>query len=107
MDMLRIAPRTYFLLPIVLCSGYLAGLAQPATPIQPYIAPSRLYALYKPADWKVIEESRDDSFRILVKSPDGASAVDFFWARNERGKPDALWLVRTFRLFLSQTLPEV
>ncbi len=107
MDMLRIAPKIHLLLLIVLCSGYPAGLAQPAAPIQPYISPSKLYALYKPADWKVNEESRNDSFRILVKSPDGASTVDFFWARNDQGKPDALWLVRTYRLLLGQAFPEV
>ena len=107
MDMLRIAPKSHLFLLIFLCFDYPAGLAQSAASIQPYISPSKLYALYKPADWKVSEEPRDDSFRILVKSPDGASMVDFFWARNEQGKPDALWLVRTYRLLLGQAFPEV
>ena len=89
MDMLRIAPKTHLLLLLVLCSGYPAGLAQPAAPIQPYISPSKLYALYKPADWKVNEEPRNDSFRILVKSPDGASTVDFFWATRLSRSPVA------------------
>lgn len=78
------------------------GTANPALCL-----PSKLYALYKPANWKVSEEARNDSFRILVASPDGASTVDFFWARNEQGRPDALWLVKTYKQFLSQTYPEV
>jgi hypothetical protein len=107
MDILRIVAKTLWLLLIVLCSGDPAALAQSAPPIQPYVSPSKLYALYKPADWKVNEESRDDSFRILVKSPDGGSTVDFFWAGNDQKKPDALWLVRTYRSLLGQTFPEV
>ena len=76
-----------------------------AANLQPYIAPNKFYALYKPADWRVAEEPRDDSFRVLVASPDAASSVDFFWARAE-AKPDALRLLANYRRFLAQSCPD-
>jgi hypothetical protein len=107
MEKQRMRTMAYPMLLIVLCCGSQQCLAQQERPIQPYVSPSKLYALYKPANWKVSEEARNDSFRILVASPDGASTVDFFWARNEQGRPDALWLVKSYKQFLSQTYPEV
>jgi len=72
------------------------GLAQPANRLQPFVAENKLYAIHKPADWKVKEDSRPDMFRILLSSPEGLSTVDFFWARNEVGKANALWFVGAF-----------
>ena len=54
------------------------GLAQPANRLQPFVAENKLYAIHKPADWKVKEDSRPDMFRILLSSPEGLSTVDFF-----------------------------
>jgi hypothetical protein len=90
-----------------LFSSCLTGSAQPVNRLQPHVAESKLYALHKPAGWKVTEESRKDSFRILVNSVDGVSTVDFFWAHNEQGKPDALWFLAAYRRLLSQKYPDV
>ncbi|MCX6620133.1 MAG: hypothetical protein NTY38_03455 [Acidobacteria bacterium] len=79
------------------------ALAQTAPQIQPFVAGSKLFAIYKPAGWQVKEEPRPDSFRITVNSPDGASSVDFFWARNGQRKPGALESLRAFRELLAMT----
>jgi hypothetical protein len=86
-----------------------AGLlpAQPSRRIQPYVAESKLFAVYKPADWHVKEEPRKESFRIVVTSPDGGSRVDFFWARNTEGRANALWFVGAFREMLGLSYPDV
>lgn len=83
------------------------GLAQPANRLQPFVAENKLYAIHKPPDWKVKEDSRTDMFRILLSSPEGLSTVDFLWARNEEGKANALWFVSAFKQLLSQTHPGV
>lgn len=46
-----------------------------------YISPSRMYALQKPADWKVTEDARSDSFSITVTSPDASSKAVLLWTR--------------------------
>lgn len=74
--------------------------------LKPCVSGGGLYVIYKPADWKVAEELRDDSLRVIVQSPDGASMADFFWARNAGGKPDALWFLSAFCQMLRQRHPD-
>jgi len=81
--------------------------AQARNPLKPYVAASKLYVLFKPADWKVVEEPKPNSFRVLVQAPDGASVVDFFWARNDTGAPNALAFLVAYRNALSQKHGEV
>jgi hypothetical protein len=81
--------------------------AASANPLKLYVADSKQYAVYKPADWRVQEDTQPDSFRILLVSPNENSAVDFFWARNENGKSNTLWLLGAYRRYLSQTHTEV
>ena len=56
-----------------------------ARSLVPWIAPSRIFALQKPADWKVTENGGADSFGIAVTSPDGLSRVALHWARAAGG----------------------
>lgn len=86
-----------------------AGGAQPAAlerSLKPFVAESKRYALHKPADWIVLEEPTEDSFRILVRPLDGSSSVEFYWARNPAGKPDALRFLAEFRQLMDQTCKE-
>jgi hypothetical protein len=83
------------------------SLAQAAARIQPHFAENKLYAIYKPADWRVRETSRPDSLRVQVSSPDGASAVDFFWAPNAETRFDALRFLAAYRQLLTQSYPDV
>jgi hypothetical protein len=62
-----------------------------------------LYALHKPPDWYVREEAIDNSLRVIVASPDGASLVEFYWAANTHRKPDALAFLSEYREMLGQT----
>ena len=73
----------------------LAG-ARPA--LEPYVAPSKLYAMHKPAGWKVTDEARPDSFTISAGAPDGSAGVTFHWARVTPGgkPPTALDLLKRF-----------
>lgn len=80
--------------------------AQPPMELKPYVAESRRYALHKPATWYVLEEPQADSFRILAGAPDGASLVEFYWARNEAGRADALRFLTEFRQLLGQSCAE-
>jgi hypothetical protein len=102
-----IAATFHSLVLLALLCGPANTLAQNNNRLQPYVAASKLYALYKPADWKVQEEARPDLFRILVNSPDGTSAVDFFWSPNPQRKPDALWFLNAYRNYLSQAHHDV
>ena len=85
-------------------SGTLAAcLAFPALAgarptLEPYVAPSKLYALHKPAGWKVTDEARPDSFTISAAAPDGSAGVTFHWARVTPGgkPPSALDLLKRF-----------
>lgn len=99
-------PIHHLVLAALLCGPQIAT-AQTAGRIQPYVAESKLYGLYKPADWRVREDSRPDSFRIVVNSPDGASTVDFFWAPNAETRFDAVRFLAAYREMLSQTHPDV
>ena len=100
-----------FIMPIVMVAllpgNWQAAAARAPNPLKPYVAASKLYALFKPADWSVIEEPQPDSFRVLVQAPDGASRVDFYWARNDGGAPNALALVLAHKNTLSLKQGEV
>ena len=78
-----------------------AGAAA-ASQLEPYVAPNRLYALYKPADWKVTEVTGDGTFAITVTSPDRAQ-VNLTWMRASR--PNLLRFMATCRGGLAQTYP--
>ena len=75
--------------------------------LQPYLAQNKLYALQKPAGCKVGETAEANYFRVLVNSPDGASAVDFVWVRNDQGHSNAVRYLLAYRQFLSRTWPDV
>jgi hypothetical protein len=82
-----------------------SGQARPA--LKPHVAANRLYVVYKPADWKVSEDAGPASFRVIVQAPDGASTVDFLWAKNDLGRPDALSFLATVRRNLSAARGQV
>jgi hypothetical protein len=84
-----------------------AGSASNAVPLKPHVGGNGLYALFKPADWKVTEEAGADSFRILVQAPDQAAAVDFAWTRNSRGQANALLALSAYRQRLGRDHPDV
>jgi hypothetical protein len=90
-----------------MCSPVQVAVAQRARPLQPYVSPNRLYALHKPAEWKVEESSQPDFFRIVASSPDGASAVDMAWARGGPGPPNVLRFLAAYRQTLSRTHTDV
>ena len=58
--------------------------------LRPYESSSKLFVLFKPSDWKVTEDARPDSLRVLVRDPAGTSMVDFRWARSDARVSDAL-----------------
>lgn len=76
-----------------------------ARQLEPYVAPSKLYALHKPAGWTVREQTGADSFRVLVESPDRNSRTDMYWARGP-ARPDALVSVASYWRLLKQTHPD-
>jgi len=76
--------------------------ATAARHLDPYVAPNRLYALYKPADWKVTEATGDGTFAITITSPDRAQ-VNLLWMRASR--PNLLRFMATCRGGLAQTYP--
>ncbi len=84
-----------------------AAAAPPARQLQPYVSPNRLYALHKPAEWKVAETVQPDFFRILASSPDGASGVDLAWARGGPERPNVLRFLAAYRQTLSRTHADV
>ena len=49
--------------------------AQPPRKLEPYTAPSKLYAVQKPPGWKVTETSETNVLRVQVNSPDGNLAA--------------------------------
>lgn len=81
---------------VCLCNG-LEGCAQQAPRLVPYVAENRAYVLHKPADWTVREDQTEDDLRILVRSTDGNSTVEFFVERNTTGRQDAVELLASFR----------
>ena len=98
--------------PVLVLAVLLLAMCQPASgqprpALKPYVAASRLYVLYKPADWRVSEDARPTSLRVLVQAPDGVSTVDFYWAKNDLGAPNALGFLVAFRRSLSQAHGQV
>jgi hypothetical protein len=91
----------------LLAATYQPAAGQPRNALKPYIATSKLYVLYKPSDWRVSENAGPASFRVLVQAPDGASTVDFFWAKNDVGAPNALAFLVAFKRSLSQAHGQV
>jgi hypothetical protein len=83
------------------------ALAQSARDLRPYLTQNKLYALQKPQDWKVAETAQANFFRILVNSPDGASAVDFAWARPDAERSNAVRYLLAYRQLLSRSYPDV
>ena len=83
------------------------AMAQGPRSLRPYLAQNKLYALQIPADWKVAETSEPGFFRVQVKSPDGASAVDFGWVPNGQGRSNAVRYLLAYRQLLSRTWPDV
>jgi hypothetical protein len=83
-------------------SGVLAAcvagplLAGAGAALEPYVAPSKLYALHKPPGWKVTDEARPDSFAISVGAPDGSAGATLLWSRAAAGgkPPKALDLLK-------------
>lgn len=71
------------------------------------MAQNKAYALYKPAAWMVTEEPGKEDLRILVRSPDAGSTVDFFFARNGTGRADAVELLARFRQRLMANCPDL
>lgn len=67
--------------------------APPLPKLERYVAPDGSFQLYKPAEWKVRGEPKEDSLRITVTSPTGASAALLHCATNPRREVDALRLV--------------
>jgi hypothetical protein len=107
--MLSLYPRPIILIvmAVLMPWSWQAVAAQATSPLKPYIAPNKLYVLFKPADWKVTEDSQSNSFRVLVRAPDGASMVDFSWAPNDARAPNAVASLIAFRKTLSQEHGEV
>ncbi len=95
---------------IIACLSFVAA-AGPSTDtgsgprLEPYVASSKLYGLYKPGHWKVNEDARPDAFRIAVASPMGTSQVEFRWERNRAGRPDALSALVAWHRALAQAFP--
>ena len=59
----------------LLPGNWQAAAAPAPNPLKPYVAASKLYALFKPADWSVIEEPQPNSFRVLVQAPNALALV--------------------------------
>ena len=89
---------------LVVIAGRTADAAAPPR-LQPSVGPSKMFVVYKPADWKLTEQARADSFTIAVESPARTSRVDFRWDRNPGGRPDAVAALGVWRRALLQANP--
>lgn len=75
-----------------------AAIPQTALPpLEFFETPDKNYALRKPADWIVKEDSRSDSLRVTVLAPDQTAAVDFLWVRNQTGEINALQALAAYQ----------
>ena len=92
-----------FLYFIILFAGYAFG----EVALTPYISSDKIYALHKPTTWKTTDTIDPDFYRVKVTSPDEASLVDFYWARNLSGNPEAASALLLYRKILSQTYQKV
>lgn len=94
-------PSARLLLPALLTFS-LSAFVEPRQGLQIYLPESKWYALYKPAEWNVKEESSPTSFRIMVASADRTVMVDFYWARAASRQSDALAFLSESRARLAQ-----
>ena len=83
------------------------GARQPAgasggSRLEPYVAPNKLYALYKPADWTVQQAAAEGTFAITITSPDRAQ-VNLLWMRVSH--PNLARFMATCRSGLAETYP--
>ncbi|MBZ5725260.1 MAG: hypothetical protein LAP87_09710 [Acidobacteriia bacterium] len=74
-----------------------------ASRIEPYVAPNRLFALYKPTDWTVTQAASEGVLGVTVTSPDRRSQVNLLWMRASR--PNLVRFMVTCRSALAQTYP--
>ncbi len=82
-----------------------ASSAAAAVRLQPYVAPSKLFALSKPADWIVTPVAGKDSYSINVASPDRKSQVNLLWIR--ASQPDLLHFISACRSTLARSYPDI
>ena len=59
----------------------LVGCSPEVPALELYVPPSRMYALHKPAGWRVAEDARNDAFSIAITSPDASSKAVILWTR--------------------------
>lgn len=90
----------------ILSPGH-AVFSQSSSPLQPFVTASRLYAVQKPANWKVFESNEPSRLRVQVLSPNGASAVDFAWERSNQGRTNAVQYLLAYRQALRKSRPDV
>lgn len=90
----------------ILSPGH-AVFSQSSSQLQPYVAANRLYAIQKPANWKVIESSEPNRLGVQILSPNGASAVEFAWERNNQGRMNAVQYLLAYRQMLRKSWPDV
>jgi hypothetical protein len=76
-----------------------------ANRLQPYVAPIKLFALSKPADWIVTPVAGADSYSINVASPDRKSQVNLLWIR--ASQPDLLRFISACRSTLARSYPDI
>jgi len=86
-------------LPLRLSAALAVGLALAGgpPPLELYVAANHLYALYKPAAWKVTEEPGADSFAVTVAPADASAEVHLFWGRASGAQASALACLKQVR----------
>jgi hypothetical protein len=75
--------------------------------LQAYVSADKLYALQKPADWKVVENKEANRLRVQVVAPNEASSVDFLWERNNQRRINAVQHLLAYRQMLRKTWPDL
>jgi hypothetical protein len=81
--------------------------SQSSKQLQTYVAANRLYAIQKPANWKVVESSEPNHLSVQVMSPNGDSSVDFAWERGNQGRTNAVQYLLAYRQKLRKSRPDV
>jgi hypothetical protein len=81
--------------------------SQSSSRLQTHVAASRLYAIQKPANWRVLENNEPNRLSVQVQSPNGASSVDFVWERNNQGRSNAVQYMLAYRQMLRKSRPDV
>ena len=103
----RFALLTVFLLTPLIASCSQAPLVSGASEMKKHVSPNSAYVLYKPQDWKVQEQTNQDSVRIVVSDPSGTSLAEVYSAANPTGKADALRLLAEFGRSLKVEHPDI